>query len=116
MDICEYVFRLIGSDLEALGAINFRALASGSKQVCLFTVAGRRVAVPYSPQDGVSGYVSEVGQTGDEGYGSWQNIYSFAGLPEAEDFDQLNQIIDQFPDNNDDVLKFIGTTLSERLG
>jgi hypothetical protein len=116
MDICEYVRRLIGSDLEALGATDFEALASGSKQVCLFTVAGRRVAVPYSPKDGATGYISEVGQTGDEAYDSWQNIYSFAGLPEAENFDQLDQIIDQFPNTNDDVLKFIGATLSKRLG
>src|SRR5438270_13709449 len=111
MDICEYVLRLIGSDLKTLRAADFRELTLGLKHVCLFTVARRRVAVHYSPGDGISGYVSEVGQTGDEAYESWPNIYCFAGVPEAEDFDQLDEIIDQFPKNNDDMVRFIGATL-----
>ena len=115
MELRDYVLKLIGSDLGSLGASDFRALVKGEEQVLLFSVAGRRVAIPYSARDGAGGYISERDEADDDQYENWQTIFSFAGIPEAHDLNQLDKIIDRLPDNNDDIIRFIGATLSNRL-
>ena len=115
MELRDYILKLIGSDLRALGATDFKESADGVEEVFLFSIGDRRVAIPYSPRNGMAGYISEGKVTDDVMYVSWQTIYSFAGIPEAQDFDQLDKIIDQLPDNNDDIIRFIGATLKDRL-
>ena len=115
MELRDHVLKLIGSDLGSLGASNFRELVNGDEQVFLFTVADRRVAIPYSVRDGVGGYISEGDEPDDDQNETWQTIFSFGGIPEAHDLDQLDKIIGLLPDNNDDIIRFIGSTLSDRL-
>jgi hypothetical protein len=115
MEVRDYVLKLAGPDLTALGASDFKDFVNGEESAFLFSLAERRVAVSWSPRGGLNGYVSDANQADDASYSTWPTIWVFAGLPQAQDFEQLDKIIDQFPTNSDDVVRFIIATLRERL-
>lgn len=116
MEVCGYVMQLIGPDLTALGASDFRQLKLETEQVCLFSIGQRRIAVPYSPREGIACYVSLPGDSDDRNFRNWDTLWHVAGLPEAENFEQLDQIIDRFPENTDEAVRLIGGTLREKFG
>jgi len=116
MDVCAYVLQIIGGDLSAISAQSLRSVHYEHETACVFVAKGRKVAIPWSIQNGLTCYITDELDADDTTFRSWGSLWS---TDVVEHPDDLKAYLDQFPIGDDkddnDLLRFIGKKLKEHL-